>query len=122
MNLSELEIVHDKYISLSIKTNPFSELETRTDPAIVKYTEQVRYDSRSSSSSNSNTLQIHEGMHEEIHEENVVPLQVIQSIEKFSQLKDLVISGIQSTGKDILNMNINYDRNKEGTIVRVGSL
>ena len=52
-------------------------------------------------------------MHEEIHEENVVPLQVIQSIEKFSQLKDLVISGIQSTGKDILNMNINYDRNKE---------
>ena len=116
------KIVHDKYISLSIKTNPFSELETRTDPAIVKYTEQVRYDSRSSSSSNSNTLQIHEGMHEEIHEENVVPLQVIQSIEKFSQLKDLVISGIQSTGKDILNMNINYDRNKEGTIVKGSSL
>ena len=84
MNLIELEIIHDKYISLSIKTNPFSELETRTDPATEKYTGQVRYDNRSSSSSNSNTLQIHE----ENHEENVVPLQVIQSIEKFSKLKD----------------------------------
>ena len=112
------KIVHDKYISLSIKTNPFSELETRTDPATEKYTEQVRYDNRSSSSSNSNTLQIHEKNHEENHEENFVPLQVIQSIEKFSQLKDLVISGIQPTEENILNMNIDYGRNKEGTIVK----
>ena len=108
------KIIHDKYISLSIKTNPFSELETRTDPAIVKYTEQVRYDSRSSSSSNSNTLQIHE----ENHEENVVPLQVIQSIEKFSKLKDFVISGIQPTEGNILNINTDNGRNKEGTIVK----
>jgi hypothetical protein len=112
------KIVHDKYISLSIKTNPFSELETRTDPATEKYTEQVMCDNRSSSLPNSNTLQIHEEMHEKIHEENVVPPQVIHSIEKFSQLKDFVISGIQPTEENVLNMNIDYARNKEGTIVK----
>lgn len=109
------KIIYERYITLSMKTNPFSQLETRKDPATEKFIELERYGSESSLSSNSNsnsnnTLQI--------QAENTVPLHVIQLIAKFSRLKNQSISGIDCAEKNISNINVEEGKNKKSTIVR----